>query len=337
MPHASSKPAVLVTGASGFVGLALCQALAARGHLVIAAVRSLASVSNQKMTGVQWVEVGDLAANPDWSACLAQLMSSKAQSHCVVHCAARAHVMNETESDSLAAYRAINVSATEALARLAAQAGVHRLVFLSSVKVNGERTAGGQLFHHDDLPEPEDPYGLTKLQAEQALWSIAQATSLEITVVRAPLVYGPRVKGNLARLMALVSRGWPLPVASINNQRSMVGLSNLVDLLICCVDHPKARGQTWMVCDDQNLSTPQLVNHLAQALGVKARLFSMPVWLLRLAARVMGKRGEVARLTDSLQVDGQRVQSVLNWKPPVSTGDEIKAMVAAYLCSVGKR
>ena len=332
-----SKPAVLVTGASGFVGLALCRALAERGYVVLGAVRSIASVAHQQIAGVQWIEVGDLASHPDWSACLAQLMSTDAQTHCVVHCAARAHVMHEIETDVLSAYRAVNVTATEALARQAASAGVNRLLFLSSIKVNGERTADGQLFHHDDPAKPEDPYGLTKLEAEQVLWSIARQTSLEVTVVRAPLVYGAHVKGNLARLLALVSRGLPLPVASIKNHRSMVGLTNLVDLLICCTNHPRAQGQTFLVCDDQSLSTPQLVSHLAHALGVKSRLFSMPIWLLRLAARVLGKQAEVARLTDSLVVDGQHAQNVLGWKPPVSTADEIKVMVAAYQAQVDRR
>ena len=336
MPQALSKPVVLVTGASGFVGLALCRALAERGYAVLAAVRSITSVADQQIAGVRWIEVGDLSRHPDWSACLAQLMSIEGKTHCVVHCAARAHVMHETETDALSAYRAVNVTATEQLARQAAEVGVNRLVFLSSIKVNGERTAAGQLFRHNDPPKPEDSYGLTKLEAEQALWTVGQQTSLEITVVRAPLVYGPHVKGNLARLLALVGRGLPLPLASIKNQRSMVSLTNLVDLLICCTNHPKAHGQTLLVCDEQSLSTPQLVSHLALALGVKSRLFSMPVGLLQLAARLLGKQGEVARLTESLLVDGLHVQSVLGWRPPASTTDEIKAMVATYQASVDK-
>ena len=248
---------VLVTGATGFIGQSLCHRLMELNHSVRSAVRSLHSSFSS--SGVEPIPVGNLDSTTDWSSALAGV-------DCVIHCAARAHVMYETESDALAAYRAVNVAGTQRLAEQAAAAGVKRLVYLSSIKVNGEQTALGAPFLFSDAPVPEDPYGVSKWEAEQALWEVSSKTGLELVVIRPPLVYGPRVKGNFLRLLRWVSRGLPLPLGAVQNQRSLVGLDNLVDLLIRCVDHPAAAGQTFLVSDGQDLSTPELIRQLADAM-----------------------------------------------------------------------
>jgi nucleoside-diphosphate-sugar epimerase len=235
--------------------------------------------------------------------------------------------MDDEALDSLTEYRAVNVQGTLNFARQAAAAGVKRFVFLSSVKVNGESTDGWVQFARDDEPAPEDAYGLSKWEAEQGLWQIAYQTGMEVIVVRPPLVYGPGVKGNFARLLKLVHSGVPLPLAAVNNRRSFIGLDNLVDLLIHCVDHPKAAGQTLLVSDNHDLSTPELLRMIANAMERPARLFPMPVPLLRLAGRALGRLNEVDRLVGSLQVDSSRTRSLLDWTPPVSVEEGIRRMV----------
>jgi nucleoside-diphosphate-sugar epimerase len=288
------QDSIAVTGATGFIGSALVAELAERQFYVHQVPRSSVEVA-----GVQ----------------------------CVIHCAARAHIMRDEALDPLTEYRRVNVQGTLNLARQAAVAGVKRFVFLSSMKVNGESTGGLPRFARDDEPRPEDAYGLSKWEAEQGLWEIASQTGMEVVVVRPPLVYGPGVKGNFARLLDLVRSGVPLPLASVNNCRSFIGLDNLVDLLIRCVDHPKAAGQTLLVSDGQDLSTPELLRMIANAMGRPARLFSVPVPLLRLAGRVVGRLNEVDRLVGSLRVDSSATRELLGWTPPVGVEEGIRRMV----------
>ena len=309
---------VCVTGASGFVGLHLGGALASADRPVRGCVRTLPSV--MPAAGVEFVSVGEINASTDWSSALVG-------AECVIHCAARAHVMHETEADALAAYRSVNVDGSRRLAEQAAAAGVRRLVYLSSIKVNGEQTALGAPFLFSDTPAPEDPYGVSKWEAEQALWEVAANTALEVVVVRPPLVYGPGAKGNLARLLKLVRSGVPLPLGAVQNQRSLIGLDNLVDLLIRCVDHPAAAGQTLLVSDGEDVSTPDLLRHMAAALGRSARLLPVPAPLLRLAGRALGKQAEIDRLVGSLQIDSRRTCELLDWTPPVSVAEGIRRMV----------
>lgn len=334
---------ILITGSSGFVGRALCAELVERGVTVRGAVRSLNSVGDDSR--VEFVAVGEIGAETDWSWGVDSRFcgnddekSGNDVVDCVIHCAARAHVMHETESDALAAYRAVNVDGSRRLAEQAAAAGVRRLVYLSSIKVNGESTDGlprpfgarndeGEM----DAPAPEDPYGLSKCEAEQALWEVAAKTGLEIVVVRPPLVYGPGVKGNFLRLLRWVARGVPLPLDAVYNQRSMVGLDNLVDLLIRCINHPAAAGQTFLVSDGQDLSTPELIRHLARAMNKSPRLIPVPVPLLRLAGRMTGKAAEVDRLVGSLQIDSSSTRETLGWTPPVSVEAGMQAMVDHFL------
>ena len=311
---------IAVTGAAGFVGAALCGELYSRGFAVRSVVRSLHSA--EPASGVEQIAVSNLDAATDWSSALRGV-------DCVIHCAARAHVMHETEADALAAYRSVNVDGSRRLAEQAAAAGVRRLVYLSSIKVNGESTDGlpRPFGARNDEVNPEDSYGVSKWEAEQALWAVAASTCLEVVVVRPPLVYGPSVKGNLARLLKLVRLGVPLPFGAVQNQRSLIGLDNLVDLLIRCVDHPAAAGQTLLVSDGEDISTPDLLRYMANALGRSARLLPVSVALLRLVGRALGKQAEIDRLVGSLKIDSRHTRELLDWNPPVSVAEGIRRMV----------
>jgi nucleoside-diphosphate-sugar epimerase len=313
---------ILVTGASGFVGSALCSSLLAQGFAVRAAVRSLGSMSSADSLDV--VAVGEVGAHTDWSAALAGV-------DCVIHCAARAHVMHEIEADALAAYRAVNVAGTQHLAEQAAALGVRRLVFLSSIMVLGIHTNGRGPFFVSDEPAPVEDYAISKWEGEQALWAVSARTGLEVVVVRPPLVYGPGVKGNLLRLTSLVARGLPLPLGAVHNQRSLVGLSNLVDLLRLCAVHPAAAGQMLLVSDGQDLSTPHLIRLMAEGMNRPARLLPVPVALLQAGGSLLGKRGEIDRLVGSLQVDSGYTQAQLGWTPPVSVEDGVREMARWYV------
>jgi UDP-N-acetyl-alpha-D-quinovosamine dehydrogenase len=313
---------VLVTGANGFIGRALCQALAANGRDVRRAVRRLDSAPGGA------IAVGDIGPDTDWSAALEAV-------DCIVHLAARTHVLRETAPDSLAAYRRTNVAGTERLARAAAARGVRRLVYLSSVKVIGERT-GERPYTEEDVVRPEDPYGVSKAEAERALAAIAKETGLPITILRPPLVYGPGVKGNFLRLLRLVARGVPLPLGAIDNRRSFIYLGNLVDAIVQVLDAPPAAGKTYLAADGEDLSTPGLVRALASALGVKPRLVPFPLAPLKLAAALAGRRAEFARLADSLQVDSTRIRRELDWRPPYTLAQGLEHTGQWYLKSVSE-
>lgn len=317
---------IAVTGAAGFVGGALLAALAGAGRSMRPLVR--VAREGQAVRGVPAVAVGDIGQDTDWSAALTGV-------DCLVHCAARVHVMAETVADPLAAFRAVNVAGTRRLAEQAAAAGVRRLVFVSSIKVNGERTAPGAPFLVSDPPVPEDAYAISKWEAEQALRRVAAATGLEVVVVRAPLVYGPGAGGNFARLLRLVARGVPLPLGAVDNRRSMLALDNLVDLLIHCVDHPAAAGKTFLAADGEDLSTPELIRRLAAALGRPARLLPVPPALLRLGGRLLGRAAEMERLLGSLQVDISHMRETLQWQPPVSVDEGLRRAVEPFMARKG--
>ena len=313
---------VLVTGANGFVGSALCEQLRAQGTAVRAAVRIVSS-SGDHSPSVQSAGVGEIHAGTDWSAALAGVTH-------VVHLAARVHVMREKSRDPLADFRAVNTAGTVNLARQAAAAGARRFVYVSTIKVNGERTSG-QSFRADDNPQPEDAYALSKLEAEFALKEISQHSGLEVVIVRPPLVYGPGVKGNFLSMLRVIRQGWPLPLASCNNRRSLVGLTNLVSLLEKCVTHPAAAGQVFLAADGEDLSTPELLSRVARALGRKARLLPFPPAMLSLAASIAGRPGIYERLCGSLQVDAGKARELLGWTPPSSVDAELARTASWFL------
>lgn len=302
-----SRPVIriLITGASGFVGRALTAVLNTAGCDWTAATRR-----RDPGLAERQVEVGNFSAYTDWSAALCGI-------DCVIHLAARTHVLHDNSADPLAAYREINVDSTIALAQQAATAGVRRLIFLSSIKVNGEANQD-RPYTERDVPRPEDAYGLTKLEAENALHAIAAETGLETVVLRPPLVYGPGVKGNFLRLLRLVDRGIPLPFASIHNRRSLIYVGNLAKAIIACIHAPAAAGQTYLVCDGVDWSTPELVTQIAAALGRPPKLWPCPVPLLNFGATLLGRRTEVLRLTSSLQIDGRAIHRDLGWIPQYS-------------------
>jgi nucleoside-diphosphate-sugar epimerase len=305
---------VMVTGASGFVGKRLCEALVTRGIDCVATSRS---------GGAGVIGVGELRADTDWREALQDV-------GVVVHLAARVHVMVETESDPLQAFRRANVDGTIRLAEQAVQAGVRRFVYVSSVKVNGEATHA-RPFSVDDVPAPEDPYGISKREAEDALRSFAAQSGLELVIVRPPLVYGPGVKANFQSLMRAVRRGMPLPIGAVHNRRSMVALDNLIDFLILAAAHPGAPGRTFLVSDGDDMSTATLARKLGAAMQQSPRLVPVPVWALSLIGKLTGKSAVVDRLTSSLQVDSRPCRELLGWTPPLSVDQGIGATVAHFL------
>jgi nucleoside-diphosphate-sugar epimerase len=307
---------VLVTGAGGFVGHGLLAELTQRGILVRGVARRVRSSPACNDVTCH----GDIGPTTDWVNALLGITS-------VVHLAARVHVMQDETADPLAAFRAVNVDGTLNLARQAAVAGVKRFVFISSVKVNGERTLPGQPFTEADTPSPQDAYAMSKYEAEQGLRQIAANTAMEVVIIRPPLVYGPGVKANFAALLKAVQRGWPLPLGAVPNLRSMVTLDNLVNFIVTCVSHPQAANQTFLVSDGQDLSTTDLVKGLAKAAGMSERLLPIPVWALRVGASLMGKSDAVQRLCGNLQVDISKARTLLGWVAPFSVAQGLDRVV----------
>lgn len=310
---------ILITGATGFVGGALIRRLATDGAFIgmVAAMRREAQSWPE---GVKQVQVGDLLPTTDWSIALQGVDS-------LVHCAARVHVMQDDATDPLESYRLVNVQGTLNLARQAAAAGVRRLVFVSSIKVNGEATLRDESFSADDEPAPMDPYGVSKLEAEQGLRELEAQTGMEVVIVRPPLVYGPGVKANFASLMRWVARDVPLPLGAIHNSRSMVALDNLVDLLFTCLKHPAAAGQTFLVSDGEDVSTTELLHRTAQAMRKKVVLLPVPAFVLETGAALLGKRSVAQRLCGSLQVDIGKTRRLLGWNPPLTLDQGLKKAV----------
>lgn len=306
---------ILVTGANGFVGTALCESLLEKKTNVVSAVR--------KKSRDDEFSIGNLSASTDWMPVLAGC-------NIVIHLAARVHVMDDKNVNPLAAFRVVNVDATVNLAKQAVQCGVKRFVFVSSVKVNGEETTG-KPYTAFDVPAPLDPYGQSKLEAEIALMELSRTTGLEVVIIRPPLVYGPGVRANFLKLMQLVKMGVPLPLGAIHNRRSMVALDNLVDLLITCTHHPAAAGQTFMVSDDNDVSISELLCMLANAMGKRSLLLPVPAGLISGIAALLRKSAVANRLIGSLQVDISHTKFTLGWQPVITMQESLNKTVVYFL------
>lgn len=311
---------VVVTGASGFVGGALLRMLAAgAAHKVRGCYRSAPRDADPATASFV---VGELGAATDWGAALEGADT-------VVHTAALAHVLRAAGDE---AYRRVNVDGTAHLARRAAAAGVRRLVFLSSIKVNGELAPPERPFRASDPPAPQDAYGRSKRDAEQALARVAGETGLEVVVLRPPLVYGPGAKGNLARIMRLIESGVPLPLGAVRNRRSMIALGNLCGAIIACLDAPRAAGRTYLIAERDALSTAELARRLARAMQRRARLVPVPEALLRLGGIVTGRTAEIQRLVGSLCVDAGPISDETGWQPSAATAEaDLRAMAEVWL------
>lgn len=318
-----SKGVVLVTGATGFVGRALFVSLVG-SRTLRGVVRKLGE--NALLEGERFV-TGNLSADFDWSDALIDVSV-------VVHCAARVHVMNEEATDPLAEFRRVNVDGTLRLARQAADAGVRRFVFVSSIKVNGEHSQPGHPFTADQTLAPGDPYGVSKCEAEAGLRALAKEMDMEVVIIRPPLVYGPGVKANFLAMMRWLQRGVPLPLGSVmENRRSFVFLDNLIDLIVTCIDHPAAANQTFLVSDDEDLSTAALLRRMAEALGRPVRLIPVPVGLFVFGTKLIGRPGIAQRLCGSLQVDIGKTKVLLGWSPPYSVDEGLRRTAGHWLAS----
>ena len=312
---------ILVTGASGFVGGALCASLVNRFPLRI----SVRDKSKAELFANVDIFEASISPDQDWSSTLSGVSA-------VVHCAARVHVMSEEAVDPLFEFRRVNVDGTLNLARQASKAGVRRFVFISSIKVNGECTDLGYPFTADQIPVPSDPYGVSKYEAEMGLRALSEETGMEVVIIRSPLVYGPGVKANFLSMMNWLRRGIPLPLGSVTkNRRSFVFIDNFVSMIIACINQPAAANQTFLISDDEDLSTAELLGRMALALGCPSKLIAVPTTLITLGAKLIGRPDISQRLCGSLQVDIKKNKDLLGWSPPVSVTEGMCQTAAHFL------
>lgn len=311
---------ILLTGYSGFVGSSLLKVLQENFNISL-----LGRKSPKPKSGVFNFHQSEFNNVSDFSKALTDV-------NVIIHCAARVHIMNDESSNPLNDFRTVNTEGTLNLARQAITAGVKRFIFISSIKVNGESTESNVPFKSTDERHPDDFYGQSKSEAEEQLLDLAEDTGLEVVIIRPTLVYGPGVKANFASLLNLVSKGLPLPFGCItNNKRSLVSVNNLVDLIVTCIDHPKAVNQVFLVSDDNDLSTASMVEHMSKALGKSNRLIPIPLWCYHLLGKLCGKQDVVNRILGSLQVDISHTKEVLGWVPPQSVDDGFQETVEAFL------
>lgn len=302
---------LLLTGATGFLGNELIQAMRSKNGLNVTA----ATRAYSELAVPQVVINGGFHLDADWASALEG-------QHVVVHAAARAHITNERSVDPLSEFRLVNVDGTLALARQAAERGVERFVFISSIGVNGNFNA--RPFTANDEPHPVEPYAISKWEAEKGLWDIQQQTGMEVVIIRPPLVYGARAPGNFASLVKWVDQGVPLPLGAIRNKRSFIGVHNLVDLIIHCTDHPAAANQVFLAGDGEDLSTTEMLRQVARAMDKPSRLIPVPMVLLQFFATLLGRKAMAQRLLGSLQVDIVKTRDLLNWKPLYTVEEGLK-------------
>ena len=313
---------VLITGVNGFVGKTLSDELVIKGFNVNGTVRSVMSVDFPG--AITKFVIKDIDSKTDWQKALEGV-------DVVIHLAARAHVMKDMAIDALSEFRRVNVEGTLNLARQAVEAGVQRFIFISSIKVNGEGSILGQPYTPEDQPAPVDPYGISKREAEDGLSRIASETGMEVVIIRPPLVYGPGVKANFQSMMRWLDKGIPLPLGAIHNQRSLVSLDNLIDLIVTCIHYPAAANQTFLAGDGEDLSTTELLQRMAAALGKKAWLIPVPSFILEWGASLVGKQAITQKLCGSLQVDISKARDLLDWKPPVSVDEALRKTAQYYM------
>lgn len=316
------SPIIAVTGASGFIGQALCKVLPSKGYKVRAISRKIDSVIQGDSAFLEFTKGGDIGAQTDWSNVLTGV-------ECVVHCAARVHIVKEYSHDSLSKYREINTYGTLHLARESLRFGVKRFIFLSSVKVNGEFSHPGRPFQPEVDFAPEDPYALSKFEAEQGLLKLARNSDMEIIIVRVPLVYGPGVKANFASLIKWVKIGLPLPFLGLRNKRSLIAIENLVDFICLCINRRrsiKAKNQIFMISDGDDVSTADLILKVAASYKKSQILFKIPLNLLRFIASITGRTRYIDSLFGSLQVDIRKTQNLLGWSPIVTMDEQLLKM-----------
>jgi len=304
---------ILVTGSSGFLGARLVSTLIRKSAYEVSAVVRRKLESHY----VKTVIVPDCSDETAWSHVVRN-------QRVIIHCAARAHVMNDSATDPLTEYRNVNVGGTLKLARQAAAVGVKRFIFISSIKVNGDQSPKDHPFTELDVPNPVDAYGLSKWEAEQGLLEIAVETGMEVVIIRPSLVYGPGVKGNFASMIALLGIGLPLPFGTITNKRSFVGVDNLIDLIITCIAHPAAANQVFLASDGHDLSTTNLLRGVACAMGKPARLIPVPSLILMFGLTCLGKNALAQRALGSLQLDISKARKLLGWMPPISVEEGLR-------------
>jgi len=308
---------IAVTGATGFIGRALIFEFLKHDVELIASIRKTDSTLPEQ---VKTINTGELLASTDWSSALKNV-------DIVIHMAARVHVMHDDSSNPLAEFRKTNTAATLNLAKQAAASGATRFIFVSSIKANGQSQ---HKLSPDDTSVPDDPYGLSKYEAEQGLLALAKKTNMEVVIIRPPLVYGPNVKGNFLSLLKCVQNNIPLPLGSIHNLRSFVALDNLVDFICFCADSAKAANEVFIVSDGEDISTTELLNKIAKAFNKKALLIPVPATTLSFVAKLIGKNAVANRVLESLQVDSSKATELLGWKPIISMDTQLKKIAASY-------
>ena len=297
---------VLLTGATGFIGSELLKILEFRGITVRPVCRNMSSLTI--LDNSNWFEIGDIDSKTNWLPALSGI-------EVVIHAAGIAHITTNNSLDLISKYREINCQATINLARQAASVGVKRFIFISSIKVNGEYTEPNHPFSADDIPNPKDAYAISKLEAEQALQELSAKTGLEIVIIRPPLVYGTNIKGNLLSLVKLIKTGIPIPFGSIKNRRSLVSIANFSDLIFCCLNHPNAAGQVFLVSDGIDLSTVEIIRKIGFDIGIKVKFINVPVILLKYLFLISGREKSMQKILGSLQVDIEKTKNKLSWIP----------------------
>ncbi len=316
----SAQKRILVTGATGFVGTQLCNDLIIEGYMPVCAIRN----ASPDLTDFVNINIGDLNRDTDWSNAFAKKIDT------VVHLAARVHVMEEKEENPLDLYREVNLEATKKLAEEAVKAKVRRFIYISTIKVNGEQTFGTPFSDKDKITPPYDYYGLTKHEAEEALKEICAQSKMELVIIRPPLVYGPKVKGNFISLIKLIDKGIPLPLGALKNKRSFIYVKNLTDAIIKCITTTEAAGKTFLVKDTQTLTTAELVELIKKSIKSPALILPIPISWLNMAAKLLKKQKHIEKLTSSLEVNDDTIRKTLGWKPPFSVKEGLKETALWY-------